>query len=563
MNHPKSLHSRLIYPFYFNEKHYSEAISSLLELRQLHKDEHKAAHNIWEEISTVPEFYKQEFLQTGQRFLFPNGGYLRVTEGRANAWFRNKIKVTVPTSRDDFYIKLAKFGIELFISPFGVGLLSIGIEVILPDNSTIKSINSYKQYNYALSQFGIQKKVACLSIPLSLNNPNYDQLTSKLALNTDHISKKLGVDGSSFSLKQLSDYLVSTPLKEYGFNKIQQQFSIFSVISFDKNVDFSSKQTQKEMASFLSGMAQIEEPNHAGNPPNSKMNIPNQIMNTRHWAAMSFLGTAHLISDQGIDFDKQRRNTIYNKYFIPYLARFYQRLILQKLLDSASMTIYDKMCNEACTTQFCDINTQLLDFTVAGVFTEISSREAVNQYYRMGEKALSINKNIEQVTSAIHNYDANQIIKNLNSNIHNMSEMQKSVDKNISQMSQMHKSIDKNISQMNKIQGSVEWFQVLFVIGVTAQLTEYIGVMSGPGMFAQLSTFIAPIVTGILALAILRPWTNDPDFKQKKIKLWSLGGIIAFTFCIWWWSAFNIGKNKSITKTTPNIEKSKTALNSK
>lgn len=154
--HPKALQTRFIYPFFFKPKSVCEAVNALTTLKQKGR---KGEVAVWESTSEVPELYHQEMLSSAQRFLFADENvsdcrYLRLNDNRANAWFRNKIHVSVPRNNiDDFTATLiSKTGIELFLSPFGVGILSIAFEVNLPDVDTVGNIESYKLYNYYLSQ---------------------------------------------------------------------------------------------------------------------------------------------------------------------------------------------------------------------------------------------------------------------------------------------------------------------------------------------------------------------------------------------------------------------------
>lgn len=511
--HPKALQTRFIYPFFFKPKSVCEAVNALTTLKQKGR---KGEVAVWESTSEVPELYHQEMLSSAQRFLFADENvsdcrYLRLNDNRANAWFRNKIHVSVPRNNiDDFTATLiSKTGIELFLSPFGVGILSIAFEVNLPDVDTVGNIESYKLYNYYLSQMrkGTEPSLSLPAAPAHLTQPESDN---------DTIGQRLGKAGESFRLKELCDYLLQGLEGDLGLNLVQKQFSIYTAAQFSKAIDFSLPDLRKDLGPFLSGLAQVEEVNHAGHIPSENLDIVNHVMNTRHWAAMSFLGAAHLVADQGVEFDNQRLHIVAHKYFAPYLAAYFQRLILQRLLNDASLFLHSEMSSEEQAQQFSYLHSQLLDFNVTGLFTEISSREALNRYYHMSQSTFAIDKNMSRVSSAIQNYDTDKITKGL----------------------------ADSVTQISKIQGSVEWFQVLFVIGATTQLTEYIGDLAGKDtLYAKYSMLLAPILTGLVALIALRPWDNDPDFKKNKVSIISLGIFLGLTFLIWWGGAFWHGKD--------------------
>ncbi|MGY0578625.1 MAG: hypothetical protein ACW7DR_11420 [Paraglaciecola chathamensis] len=511
--HPKALQTRLIYPFFFKPKSVCEAVSALTGLKQ---EGRKGEIAVWESTSEVPELYHQEMFSSAQRFLFADENisdcrYLRLNDNRANAWFRNKIHISVPRNNiDDFTVTLLpKTGVELFLSPFGVGILSLAFEVNLPDVDTVDNIESYKLYNYYLSQMrkGTEPSLSLPTAPAHLTQPESDNNT---------IGERLGKAGESFRLKELCDYLLQGLEGDLGLNLVQKQFSVYTAAQFSNAIDFSLPDLRKDLGPFLSGLAQVEEVSHAGHIPSENLDIVNHVMNTRHWAAMSFLGVAHLVADQGVEFDNQRLHIVAHKYFAPYLATYFQRLILQRLLNDASQFLHTEMSSEEQAQQFSYLHSQLLDFNVTGLFTEISSREALNRYYYMGQSTFAIDKNMSRVSSAIQNYDTNKITKGLTD----------------------------NVTQISKIQGSVEWFQVLFVIGATTQLTEYIGDLAGKDtLYAKYSMLLAPILTGLVALIALRPWDNDPDFKKNKVSIISFGIFLGLAFLIWWGGAFWQGKD--------------------
>jgi len=519
-SHPKALQTRLIYPFFYKEKSIPEAIDALCKLTQ---ESRKGAVAVWEKVDAVPELYRQEVFSAAQRFLFADEDckdcrYLRLNDNRANAWFGKNINVTIPVKKvENFTVKLApKMGIELFLSPFGVGVLSIALEVNLPDK--LDSLEEYKLYNYYLSQLRREQTAPIFSLP-AIPAQHLKENDDK---KPEYIHERLGKAGEEFRLAELCDYLLQGLDGELGLKSVQQQFSVYTAARFSKDVDFSSPEIRHELGAFLSGLAQIEEVNHAGHIPGEHLDILNSVMNTRHWTGVSFLGAAHLIADQGVEFDNQRLLIISRKYFVPYLAALYQRLILQRLLDNASLYVHTELKEDEEAKNFSKLHSELLDFSVTGLFTEISSREALNRYYYMGQKAFSIEKNTNRVSSAIQNYDVNKVTQGLTNNAAGMSE---------------------NLKQISKVQGSVEWFQVLFIIGATAQLTEYVSVMSGDSWYGDHSMFWAPLVTGVVSLGILRPWKNDPDFKTNKKMIITWGVILSLIFLIWWGGAFVLGKN--------------------
>ena len=366
--YPTALQTRLIYPFFFKQRSMQQAVDALSQLKQKGR---RGDVDVWEVMKKVPELYRQEVFSPAQRFLFADEDcddcrYLRLNSGRANAWFKNHINVLLPINKKkNFSVKFSpKTGVELFLSPFGVGILSIALEVQLPDASTVDSLDEYKVFNYYLAQMRRKNTAPIFTFAHTLED-------LKKADKERKIEERLGHASDKFQLYELCDYLLEGLKGDLELNPMQQQFSVYTVARFSRQVDFSKPEIRHQLGAFLSGMAQIEEVNHAGHIEGETLDIANQIMNTRHWSAVSYLGAAHFIADQGIEFDNQRQIIVMQKYFVPYLSAFYQRLILQRLLDNASLFAHknlknnkDKEVEKKQKDDFCQLHSELLNFSV-------------------------------------------------------------------------------------------------------------------------------------------------------------------------------------------------------
>ena len=463
---------------------------------------------LWEKFNKSQELYSQESFQTTSDFLFGVGErcqYLKVAAIHTNAWFQRSIQVETPTkSTPDFAVKLAKnTGIELFLQPSGVGILSLSFEVVLPHDEAIP-LNDFKRYNYYLAQLQRTKTALIFSLQHPFEKENFKGDRSKILPPPRHdapFEARLGKQGGRFYMIELCDFLLQDI---ENFSAVQQQFSIYTVASFDQSVDFSATETRQQMGSFLSGLAQIEEVAHAGHIEGERLDIVNHVMNRKHWAAMSFMGAAHLIAAQGVEFDTARVAIVFRKYFIPYLVGYLQRLILQRLLNDARHLIHKETGH---IDDFCQLHAELLDFNVTGLLTEVSSREALNRYYRMGQETFSIDQNTQRVNQAIRSYDANN----------------------------MSKGLAENIQQISKVQGSVEWFEVLFITGATAELAGHVAKGT---CYNSISMVLAPIVACLLSLYILRPWKTAKQSEQRKKStlIWII--IIFILISLWWIGGF-------------------------
>ena len=100
------------------------------------------------------ENYRQELLHHVADFMFPPHGqpgchYLRWSDKLINVVFGKRLNSRDSKGKPDAWRLSADASVELFISPYGVGLLSIGLQWI-PD--TPVSLDAIQEFNYRLAQ---------------------------------------------------------------------------------------------------------------------------------------------------------------------------------------------------------------------------------------------------------------------------------------------------------------------------------------------------------------------------------------------------------------------------
>jgi hypothetical protein len=126
----KEQRTRFIYPFSFQQP--LQATQLIAALETLHYREKP----VWQRVEPH-HFYTRETLEMVNSFLFKGGQgggtYFKVTAEVAATWFQNA--VTVATQREKLTAKLETLaGIELFIAPQSVGILSITLNVAVVTN---------------------------------------------------------------------------------------------------------------------------------------------------------------------------------------------------------------------------------------------------------------------------------------------------------------------------------------------------------------------------------------------------------------------------------------------
>jgi hypothetical protein len=184
---------------------------------------------------------------------------------------------------------------------------------------------------------------------------------------------------------------------------VQAPFWVYSVARFDESVDWNDGVTRKKFGQFLSGVAQVEEPGHAG-AVDDDLGVASAFLNTKHWAAVGLMGAVHLLADQRNNhpFNSAKVGRALRKYFVPHLMALLQRLMLQRAMSEASGLV---KAPEAAV-KLAALRQTLLEFGVGGHFGQVSSRHAVQRFFAIAEEGLGINGAWQEVRQSIEDLDA-------------------------------------------------------------------------------------------------------------------------------------------------------------
>lgn len=478
---------RLLYPFWLDTGCLDKAVDALCHLR--HQGQQPALKKTWLETQNVPTLYREEILPlvTQVMFGFRQGThrYLRIDGETLNYWFprdgemapKSAAKTGDKEQHPHYPIKTAGEGIELFLSPNGVGLLSLTFESRLGDTKYLQA------FNHRLSQI---RRPSAYSYQVPL-----DELSEQTPpAPEDNFEQRLGARGGAFLLEELVDFLLA-PLHDFGLQETQQQFSVYSVTRFDKHTTFTEADCQARLKPFLAALAHVEEATHQGS-----LGLREQMLNPKHWAAVGSLGAAHLIADQDPPhpFDEQRLSRSLYKYFVPYLCAFLQRLTLQRLLWETDQSILEAAGNLEPSEKLHTLHHDMLRFSVQGCFTEISSREVINQYYELTLQGLRVAQSQQLVQRALHDM----------ASATTAAFQQKASDNTQA----LAKDVSANVGMLADVQRKVEWLEVFFVSYYATALVHYVG----EGLFAETylhwSAMLAPFIAGLLALGFIRPYAS-------------------------------------------------------
>lgn len=486
--HPKEIQTRFLYPFFFDRGKAVEASNCLSSATIIGRD--GKSIGVWE-CSPPPALYKEELLDHVDKFLFHDTErgcrYLRISNAVSSRWF-NKLEVVLAEAKSAkqkesnaiasdagedvptpivWPVSLAPLAsMEIFLTNYGVGVFSISL---IPNPPELDFQNA-TLFNYKLAQLRPQV-AAKLGIPHPSENtklweqmPTLQKEKIAPAPSVDApVSQRLGCAGGTFLLGELVNEVVLTPLQGLRIQPLQKQLSVYTVVRFGDEVDFEKGQIVRALSAFLSGIAQVEEPSHAGSLTGI-IGATNAILNRRHSAAVGLLGIAHIVSDQPIrelSFNEQRVPRVLLKYFVPYLAALLQRASLHRSIGDASELVLSQ--RQDMVGELRKLRKHLLEFAVEGYFPEISHREVIDKYYRMAQEGLGVRRAYEDVKHAISDIDAQF-------SADHQEELREMMANNADAARALQEQMSQNLQAVVNVQHTVGVIEVFFVSVYAAEL---------------------------------------------------------------------------------------------
>jgi hypothetical protein len=535
------LQTRFLFPFYLKplDDRGMQAASEALQGATILQ-----TARLWHR-AEPPALYIDELLQHVRDYLFPNAKspadgrrclYLKVpwmvqaAPGKESAnviqkWFQGAALLFSEKNPpcNGLSVKLVdNIGIELFLSPHGAGVLSISLT---PGKDVSLTQEAAASYNYELAQLrdwalAPIHKAHPSDDPEKLNRiPSAERAKIEPLPAADApLAERLTKRGGTFHLKELAAALLA-PLQERADLKLdnaphQHTCTLYTMACFDDAVDFGVASIRDELSPFLSGLAQIEEPTHAGAAADS-MNVESLVNNRKHWAAVGLLGAAHLLAEQPprpghdeqrLPFNRLERTC--TKYFIPYLLALMQRLSLNRAVDEASQFTHGEGEDGARRCKLLRAN--LVKFSVGGQFTQVHGRHSLHSFYQIARKGLDVPGAWEQIRQAITDTDAQHSAR---------------------RQEILTQGMDRNLAIVAHTQQMVEWIEA-FIISIyvghfwhmlTAENTSlhdwvnetlhhWFGVnWHVEHWLVHGGVFILTLCSLGIALLILKPWKKDHE----------------------------------------------------
>lgn len=505
----REIQTRFLYPFFFKRQSVKEACDVLSSLTHTGKD--GTPLSVWE--SAQPhELYKDELLEHVARFLFQNPntsgcGYLKLSDPVGNRWFNKIVAQMSDGSKIPVGLVTTAWG-ELFLSSYGIGILSLALTPKL-ESLTLKDATDF---NYRLSQLH-QSTAARLYIQHPSND---EELWGKLSQDDKSrigappaqnapLRERLGRPGGIFFLGELIDELLH-PLRtsDLELQQVQHQLSVYTTARFGDDVDFEQPNVCRSLGPFLSALAQIEEPTHAGAPAGT-VGVTNVILNRRHWVGVGLMGAAHIVADQPPPEDKfnsARLPRITLKYFAPYLVAFLQRITLHRVNHEAGGIVLSP--DKTTPLDVVGLRGYLLEFAVEGYFTEVSYREAIHRYYRLSQEGLNVRSALEDARRAIADIDAKNVIQR-------QMRLAEELGQNVKATINVQENMTSQLQIVAGIQMKVEWIEIFIIGFYFAELMHiFISLFEKEYHLALWWSMLLVILSGTLA-GVIAWWRIDPS----------------------------------------------------
>ncbi len=524
----REVEARFLWPFLFDADRIVEAERRLAAWRFPASDEG------WECREGAPRTYADEASAQVREYLFGTAGpapclYRRLASGAAS---KTLGQVTAETPDGELPLRLSGEGVELFLTSHGVGVVSVTLA--MREVGASRDLASTFVYRLAQTR---PETAAPLHLPHAAEDaavwarvPEAQRAKVTPPPPEDApAARRMTERGGTFRLTELVDTLLA-PLRGMrtttddapdglGSDRpLQANLGAYVVVRLDARADWGVPAVRAELSGLLSGLAQVEEPLHAGAIP-GEVPVPNAVLNRRHWAAASALGSAHLIADQAPPpgspahpFDAQRLSRVRDKYFVAWLCAWLQRLTLHRSLSEATAAISDG--HEHPAAALARVRDRLLRFAVQGQFVDVSHRTAVQRYYEVALVALGVPAAIESARRSITDLDAVEGRRRAEALAARSARTLEATQRIQSDQHAAATASARSLAALVRLQSMVEWIEVFLVSVYAAHLYE-MGFPHPEGHGPNWGVLAVAAGAAALALAFLRPWKHHGDARRE------------------------------------------------
>ncbi len=179
-----------------------------------------------------------------------------------------------------------ELGIEMFLSSYGVGLLSIALA---PTEGALTTMNDARDFN-ALLHFGAAWRTKERLASLSRGDKDWSDIeleatTADLPAIASFLAPGLVWPGAERTS-------ISHTVKPRA---VQRSFAVFAVVQLASDVDFADETCRQQLGPELAGLQNSWASNHPGAAA-TDIPVMHALLSRSHWMAVGHQGAAHLVS---------------------------------------------------------------------------------------------------------------------------------------------------------------------------------------------------------------------------------------------------------------------------
>ncbi len=374
-------------------------------------------------------------------------------------------------------------GLELFLRPYGTGVLSIALTSRQPlQLSEIREFNRRLHFGHTwMTQNPARLPRLQVHLP---DRPMTEEFLPRILQILSGGAFPGGEHQSRF--QTLS---------------VQRSMNVYTVVRLPPEVDFHSATTREQWASELAALRGIWPAEHCGTTLESLtgQSAP-LLLNRRHWMAVGHHGAAHLVSDQpesdgpnAVAHNERRMPLASDKMFLQYLVPLFQRLTMQTFSREAAAAAADSVGAPLQTYQRLQpLRQTLTHYALQGYAFQLSDEDNASRVYRKCQRALGVEESMTRLEAVLSDMDSQ-----LRSG----------------QQIELSHQMAEGVREQTALQEKVEWLEVFIVTVYAVKLAHYLGDAFSPHdtvahtlWYPGLTLGVVLVITMIAMFSALRMW---------------------------------------------------------
>lgn len=455
-------------------------------------------------------------------------------------------------------------GVELFLSEFGFGVLSLPF-ALMPDKGDSDRGDSRPLLTSrdTAAEAGLRASLGdrfarLLSAVHALSRMGNDATAprfapakepykgqAKPAADSPLIERMSQVHGR-FRMEELFDWLLPFDWSPLGVSRVSTaggdrayrgQLCCYSTVRLPRPPDGDGYDPDC-LHALTWALSQAE-------PPSSSMPGERLAYELRpvHFARASTLGAAHVLisqHDPPTNYDTERPERVKLQYFLPYLLALHERW--HGLMTSADcarlMRTLIALPSDLSATddssfrQITALNGRMLEFAQAAAFESVSTYSYVEKWYELSRIGLGADRQLAAASTALDRLARSLATLRTSQDILATKAAAEETRK-------VQEKIERAASTTAAIQGKVEWVEVILLVTYYVKLIDIVSKQAHvPAAAGTLAVGVGALLGTVSALLLISPW--KPDHREhstrNRVVLLAGLGLALFLYWLWAWS---------------------------